>query len=250
MTTVDSVLKDALFRYLVKFAVVENYFKRVLPSEHGVEDGHENRQVIAPLILRGLPDCKRFVRQDLTFEDLDSLSLRLKFIREMHQDGAYLMAGRFISNKVYVHDMVPRVLNRYRLSSLEVLQRQFLPRGFGPIGARTLNALCCGLTGGRGYVVKQTAHGSSGMGKVLLFDGTGLHAEFALQVDKSRQYPPSMYINPLRRVVGVLSVYGVDKNQVESKVIAPAQLNINPQKYFDIPERIIASVKGFAGLMV
>jgi hypothetical protein len=250
MNAPDTALRDALFRYLVKFAVVENYLKRVVPGEYRTEDGQENHKLIAPLILRNLPDFKRFVRQEITFEDVGGVNLRLKLMKEMHQDGANLVVGRFISNKVYVHDLVPRVLNRYRLASIEVLQRQFLPRGFGPIGARTLNALCCGLAGGRGYVVKQTAHGSSGMGKVLVFDGTGLHAEFSLQVDRTRSYPSSMYFNPLRKVVGVLSVYGVDKNQVQSKVIAPAQLNINPQKYFDIPERIIASMKGFAGLMV
>ncbi len=199
--------------------------------------------MIAPLLLRNLPDFKQFVKQDVSLDDIDGVDLRLKLVREMHQDGANLVVGKFISNKVYVHDLVPRVLRRYRLESLEVLQRQFLPRGFGPVGARTLNALCCGLAGGLGYVVKQTASGATGMGKVLLFDGTGLRAEFALRVDKSKGYPVETYFNPLKKVVGVLTVYGVDKNQMESKVISPAQLNINPQKYFDIPERIITSVK-------
>jgi len=118
------------------------------------------------------------------------------------------------------------------------------------IGTKTQNALCAGLRGGRGYLLKQTAYGHTGLGKVCLFDHTGLRAEFFLMQDLDRKHPTGHYFHPLKRIVGVLHEYPADTKQDRATtMVTPLDLGISVSKYLHLSEKIVSNVNDFFKFM-
>lgn len=244
---------DPLFRYLVKFSVVENFYKRALRS--ATRDGDENHKIIAPLIIRDLPTVRMHVKQELKFRPLESLDLRQTFIDEAGKDGAYILEKRMMSNKVFVQNLVQSALRDGAIRTIEKLQEKYLPtdyldKNMDIIGTKTQNALCAGLRGGRAYLVKQTAFGHTGMGKVCLFDHTGLRAEFYLTQDLDNVRPTGHYFHPLKRVVGVLNESPtLDNNARTTTTVTPLDLGISVSKYLHLGERFVSNVNDFLKFM-
>lgn len=246
----DIIRQDALFRYLVKFSIVENFYKRAL--RRSVRDGEENYGLVAPMIIRDLPSVRDHVRQRLSFRPIAELNLRKTFLDERHKDGAYVMDKRTISNKIYLQNLVQSVLRDTQVQTVENLHSLFLPDDFMEhhakkpsedlIGTKTQNALCAGLRGGRGYLVKQTAYGATGMGKICVFDGTGLRAEFFLAREYRTLYPSSTYFHPLKRIVGYVREYGMDKKARTEELVTPDSLGIGVNKYLDLQTKFVTNV--------
>ncbi|MBI4145458.1 hypothetical protein HY493_04625 [Candidatus Woesearchaeota archaeon] len=240
-TIIDS---DPLFRYLVKFHVVENFYKRALRAS--TRDGDENHKLVAPLIIRDLPTIRGFVKQELKLRQLDGLDLRQVLIEEANQDGAYVLEKKMLSNKVYVHNLVQSVLRDNALRTLENLQKRGLPSDYskgGIIGTKTQNALAAGLRGGRAYLVKQTAFGRTSCGKVCLFDHTGLRAEFFLVQDFDKRHPSSHYFHPSKRIIGVLNESPtLNNDERTTTLITPLQLGISPGRYLNLGEKLFSNV--------
>jgi hypothetical protein len=248
----DIISQDALFRYLVKFSVVENFYKRSL--KFATRDGEENYKLVAPLIIRDLPTIRMHVAQQLRFRPLDEVNLGKLFLEESGKDGAYVLEKRMISNKVFIHALVQSVLRDNAIRTIEKLQREYLPSDYlnkAPadddfIGTKTQNALCAGLRGGRGYLIKQTAFGKTSTGKVCLFDHTGLRAEFYLKQDLDEMHPRSHYFHPIKRIIGVLNESPTrDNNARTTHVIAPAQLGVDPSKYLNMGEKFVTNMNDF-----
>jgi hypothetical protein len=247
---------DPLFRYLVKFSIVENFYKRAVKGM--VRDGDENHKLVAPFIIRDLPTIRMHVKQELKFRPLESLDLRQTLIDEAKQDGAYILEKRNLSSKVFIHNLVQSVLRDNALRTLENLQKKYLPSDYLQssekygeiIGTKTQNALAAGLRGGRAYLIKQTAHGRSNCGKVCLFDHTGLRAEFFLMQDLDHVRPQGHYFHPLKRIIGVLNESPTSNNDDRTTtVITPAQLGITVSKYLHLGERIASNVNDFLKFM-
>ncbi|HSU72275.1 MAG TPA: hypothetical protein VLJ21_00310 [Candidatus Binatia bacterium] len=242
---------DPLFRYLVKFSVVENFYKR----RTSVRDGDENHKLIAPLIIRDLPTVRMHVKQALKFRPLESLDLRQTFIDEAGKDGAYVLEKRMLSNKVFMHNLVQSVLRDGAIRTIENLQEKYLPSDYldkntDIIGTKTQNALCAGLRGGRAYLVKQTAFGHTGMGKVCLFDHTGLRAEFFLMQDLDTAHPASHYFHPLKRIIGFLNESPtLDNNARTTSIVTPSDLGISVSKYLHLGEKLVSNVNDFLKFM-
>ncbi|MEK6848976.1 MAG: hypothetical protein AABY01_00210 [Nanoarchaeota archaeon] len=239
----SAILSDPLFRYLVKFHVVENFYKRSLRIS--TKDGDENHKLIAPLIIRDLPSMQSHVKQQLSFRALNGLDIRQIFIDEAGKDGAYILEKSMLSNKVFMHGMVANVLRDSNLKTIEALQKKYLPSDYlthlpdNIIGTKTQNALCAGLRGGKAYLIKQTAVNNSSVGKVCLFDQTGLRAEFFFKQDFSVQRPSSHYFHPLKRIVGVINESPtVNNDDRTTHIVTPLQLGITPSKYLNLGEKI------------
>jgi hypothetical protein len=248
--------RDSLFRYLVKFSIVENYYKRALYSR--IRDGAENHDLIAPLIVRDLSTIRTHVRQNLEFRKLGDIDLKHTLIAEAKKDGAYVLDGRTLSNKVYLQNVVQKVLRDKGVKTIENMQKHFLPEDFlhdvkkhnDLIGTRTQNAISAGLLGGKSYVVKQTAYGHSGLGKVCVFDKTGIAAEFFLKKDAESRLPSAHYYHPLRKIVGVLHEYPTkDKTNRVTATITPSDLNIQVSKYLNLSDKIATNVSSLFKLM-
>lgn len=244
---------DPLFRYLVKFSIVENFYKRALRSS--TKDGDENAKLIAPLIIRDLPTVKMHVKQQMTFRPLDSLDLRQTFVDEAGKDGAYILDKRTMSNKVFIHNLVQSVLRDGAIRTIENLQAKYLPSDYldkdtDLIGTKTQNALCAGLRGGRAYLIKQTAFGHTSMGKVCLFDHTGLRAEFYLLQDLDHTRPTGHYFHPLKRIIGVLNESPtLNNNERTTTIITPLDLGISTSKYLHLSEKIVSNMNDFFKFM-
>lgn len=239
----SGILSDSLFRYLVKFHVVENFYKRSL--RHSTRNGSENHALVAPLIVRDLPTIRAHVKQQLSFRPLSDIDVRSVFIDESGKDGAYVLEKSMLSNKVFLHGLVANVLRDSSLKTIEALQKKYLPSDYlthlqdNIIGTKTQNALCAGLRGGKAYLIKQTAVNNSSVGKVCLFDQTGLRAEFYLAQDLDHAHPSSHYFHPLKRIVGYLNESPtVNNDDRTTHVITPQQLGILPSKYLNFGEKI------------
>ncbi len=242
------IAADPLFRYLVKFSVVENFYKRALRTP--TENGHENHRLIAPLIIRDLSSIRGHVKQALAFRHLDTIDFRQTLINESHLDGAYILEKKNFSTKVFVHNLVTGVLRDSSLKTIENLQKKYLPSDYvdnnGIIGTKTQNAVCAGLRGGRAYLIKQTAVGHSGCGKVCLFDQTGLRAEFFLKQDLESRHPSSHYFHPVKKIVGVLNESPTINNDDRfTTLITPQQLGIAPAKYLNLGEKMVWNMNDF-----
>ncbi len=244
------IASDPLFRYLVKFSIVENFYKRALKTS--TADGQENHRLLAPLIIRDLPGVRSLVKQELKFRQLDALDFRQTLIDESGKDGAYILEKRMLSTKVFMHNLVNSTLRDSALRTIENLQKKYLPSDYVEhlkddiVGTKTQNALCAGLRGGRGYLVKQTAYGQTGCGKICLFDHTGLRAEFFLKQDLQGKYPSSHYFNPVKRIIGVLNESPTsDNNNRTTTIITPLQLGITPSKYLNMGEKLVTNMNDF-----
>ena len=243
---------DALFRYLVKLAVVENFYKRAL--RHGTNDGEENHSLVAPLITRDVPTIRMHIKQELRFRQLSGIDLRETFVTETKKKPKYILEKSQLSNKVFIHNLVQSVLRNSALRTIERLQHEFLPEDFlvhktqgnsseDIIGTRTQNALCAGLAGGRGYLIKQTAYGRTGLGKVCLFNQGGLAAEFFLAQDLDTERAQETYFHPTRRIVGILNEYpSRNKQERVTRITTPAQLKISVSKYLNISDKFFTNV--------
>ena len=231
----SGILSDSLFRYLVKFHVVENFYKRALRV--GTRNGEENHKLVAPLIVRDLPSIRMHVKQNLSFRPLSSVDVRQVFVDEAGKDGAYVLEKTMLSNKVFLHGLVASVLRDSSVKTIENLQKKYLPSDYvthlsdSIIGTKTQNALCAGLRGGRAYLIKQTAVENSSVGKVCLFDQTGLRAEFFLAQDLDHAHPSSHYFHPLKRIVGYINESPtLNNDERTTHLITPLQLGITPSK--------------------
>ena len=236
---------DSLFRYLVKFHVVENFYKR----GNNVRNGVENYKLVAPFIIRDLHTIRMHVRQDLTFRPLATVDFKRTLMEEAGKDGAYVLEKNQLSTKVFVHDLVGAVLRDSALRTIENLQKRYLPSDYTQhlsdsiIGTKTQNALCAGLRGGKAYLIKQTAVGHSGVGKVCLFDQTGLRAEFFLTQDLDNNHPTSHYFNPVKRIIGILNESPTSNNDERTtKIITPSQLGITPSKYLNLGDKFFSNI--------
>lgn len=201
--------------------------------------------MIAPLIVRDLPTIRAHVKQQLSFRPLSDLDVRRVFIDEAGKDGAYILEKTMLSNKVFLHGLVASALRDGNIKTIENLQKKYLPSDYvtqqhdNMIGTKTQNALCAGLRGGKAYLIKQTAVENTGVGKVCLFDHTGLRAEFFLAQDLDHAHPSSHYFHPLKRIVGYLNESPtLNNDERTTHVITPQQLGITPSKYLNFGEKI------------
>lgn len=251
----DVALQDSLFRYLIKLNIIENYYKTVVLRRLSVHEGTENHDCMGVLIVRDVPDILKYLKQSVTFEDVKTIDLKRKFVVEAKKDGAYILSGRELSNKVYLHNFVHRVFRIAGIDSIEDLHKRFLPSDFVVsegiakqqelVGTRTLHAIAAGLHGGKGCIIRQTVFGDAGVGKTALFDATGLAAEFILSQNKITTHPIDMYFHPVKKVVGMLHTYGESKGERLTKIVAPADLGIDPFKYLGLGKKFVSKMTSF-----
>lgn len=229
---------DEVFRFLCRFTVVENFYKRGLASASHIE-GIENDKMIGCLLCRNVPGIMRHIRQEIVFSPIKGMDLRKKITDEAHLDGAYVIEYSRMSNKVFLHNFLNSVLQYKNVKRLEEVQTRYLPTDFltsgkavaveNPIiGTRTQVAMAAGLMGGKGYLIKQTTYAGMPVGKVCVFGENGLEMEFFLQPHVDGV---SDYFDPKRRVAGVVRLYSHDKRERKEYHVEPAELNIEPAKF-------------------
>jgi hypothetical protein len=232
-----ALFQDEVFRFLCRFTVVENFYKRGLGCHSQIE-GIENDKMIGCLIVRNVPGIMRHIRQEIVFSPIKGVDLRKKLNDEAHQDGAYVIEYNRMSNKVFLHNFLNSVLQYKNVKRIEEFQARYLPNDFvtsgkavavdNPIiGTRTQVAMAAGLMGGRGYLIKQTTYAGLPVGKVCVFGENGIEIEFFLQPNVDGV---GDYFDPRRKIAGVVRVYSHDKRERKEYHVLPAELNIEPTK--------------------
>jgi hypothetical protein len=262
--------RDYLFSMLSRLNVTENYLERTVARKlddvypEGVERAHKN-PIVGAVLFHSFPGIEDYLSHELeptsqTFEELET-----RLLSEEEKDGGYIISqaedGRLqvsvdkdsvsITRKPLVEAHNAKVPPDKRVKSFNELLPQYLPPDFLTIdanaeipeksryniGTRTQAALAAALTGGqKSYIMKQTVIDGAGVGKVAMFDQTGLRAEFFLYrgtVEELESRYGSIaqedYINPEQRVVGILRTYGEDKSTEARKeyLITPADLGLS-----------------------
>lgn len=247
-----ALFSDEVFRFLCRFTVIENYYKRGSAAVH--LEGIENTNVIGTLIARNVPGITQHIKQDITYTPVRGLDLRKKIIEESHLDGAYVLEYGHLSNKVFLQNFINSVMRHRNLKRIETLQERYLPQDFlhsghavaletSIVGSKTQVAIAAGLMGGRGYLIKQTTYAGLPVGKVCVFTHTGLEREFFLMPDAKSTLRNEDYFDPRRKIVGVVRVYGADKTVRQEYKITPAELKIDSRKFMP-PQSMFESLLG------
>ncbi len=235
-----SLFNDEVFRFLCRFAVVENFYKRGMKGVH--LEGVENEKTVGALIVRDVPGILSHVKQDVIFTPVRGMDLRKKLIEESHLDGAYVLEYNRFSNKLFLQNFVNTVMRYKGIKSIEVLQERCLPKDFltsgkavaldNPMmGSKTQVAIAAGLLGGRSYILKQTAYAGLSSGKVCVFDSKGLHKEFFLSPDTQANLHSEDYFDPQRKIIGIVRVYEEDKSVRAEYRVIPSEIGIQPDKF-------------------
>jgi hypothetical protein len=237
----QELFKDEVFRFLSKLTVTENFYGRTLNHQSEFE-GVENPRLVAALMVREVPGLMRHVKQEIVFTPIKGMDLKRRVIHESHLDGAYVIQQGRISNKVFLQNFVSDIMRFKGASTIELLQKRFLPQDFLAsgkavavdtpiIGGRTQVAMAAGLAGGRGYLIKQTAYAGLPIGKVCMFTKDGLDREFFLAQDQSGILKESEFFEPKRQIAGVLRVYGQNKAERQEFKVVPSELGIDTQQF-------------------
>ncbi|MBI4739199.1 hypothetical protein HY772_06620 [Candidatus Woesearchaeota archaeon] len=265
--------KDKIFAMLAGLNVRENYFERTVAQ--GLEDEYsegEERANKHPLIgavifekFRGIANylshspCS--VHQSLT-------ELEKRIVQEQGQDGGYIISSPIngssddlqistrkdavtITRKSIVRAHNKREARENHVNTFGELYAKCLPSDFlymnsnrivseeerYNIGTRTQAAFAAAQFGGKkAYVLKQTVIDGTGVGKVALFDASGLRAEFFLyrssREEIERVYGSlndEDYFSPKQKVIGLLRTYGNDKFSEKRNefVITPKDLGLS-----------------------
>ncbi len=236
-----TLFDDEVFRFLCRFTVRENFYRRTL--KEGVHfEGVENQKLVGCLIVRDVPILNRHIKQGISFHAIRGMDLAKRLCDDAHMDGAYIIEKGMLSNKVFMQNFVSDVMRYRAITSIEQLQQKCLPEDFLSsgtavaletpiIGGRTQVAIAAGLCGGRGYLIKQSAYGGLPVGKVCMFTRNGLEREFFLLRNEGAAIKDNEYFEPRRRIVGVLRTYGPIKRERQEYIVLASDLDIDPQKY-------------------
>lgn len=269
--------RDPIFAMLAALNVRENYLERTVAK--GLEDeyveGEERAHkhpLIGAVLFENFAGIEDFLSHDLCFKRQSLKKLEARILKEQSKDGGYIISypqdgsdtlkvstrkdAVTITRRSIVHAHNEREKPEHRVKTFGELYARCLPSDFlildsnrkisdeerYNIGTKTQAAFAAAqISGKKSYVLKQTVIDGTGVGKVALFDESGLRAEFFLyrqsrediecrygQLTNEEAYT---YINPRQHVVGILRTYGDDKFSEARKefVITPQELGFSPE---------------------
>ncbi|MBI5398846.1 hypothetical protein HZB03_05260 [Candidatus Woesearchaeota archaeon] len=265
--------KDQIFAMLVGLNVRENYFERTvaqgLENEYAEGEERANKHpLIGTVIFEKFRGIANYLSHSPRFAHQSIAELEKRIVQEQGQDGGYIISSPAnsssddllistrkdavtITRKTIVRAHNKREAPENRVNTFGELYARCLPSDFlildsnrviseeerYNIGTRTQAAFAAAQFGGKkSYVLKQTVIDGTGVGKVALFDESGLRAEFFLyrssREEIERKYGPlndEDYFNPTQNVIGILRTYGNDKYSEKRNefVITPKDIRLS-----------------------
>jgi hypothetical protein len=169
-----------------------------------------------------------------TFVPLHEVDLQKRIITLTHDapDGAIAWDSEYFNNNYVIFgDIFAKALDRANAIThqshqfiRDAVQPLISPSLQGHIGARTLKAVCVPLAipGAVSYVLKATVH-DCGVGKVIMFDDTGVSLEGYLQ--KVAGLEDDLYLLPEQQIAMVRKEYRFDKQRLRPVIYRREYVN-------------------------
>ncbi len=238
---------DTIFRSLVEFNILENYFRRTVAvktkknssgSTKAREGDERQKELIGVLMLKHRRGIQAHSSGQITYSKISLSQLHNKLVKESASytdgdgrrhhfaDGGYVFKEKngelMISDKHIFHNYMTKALKEYnkanpekKVKNFSELAKKLVPKDFTHsdgssliIGSKSQMALAAGDS----YLVKQTVFDGTEVGKVVKI-GKGVEAEFFLyevpesELHRYAHLKKTDFFNYGKRVIGILRTY-------------------------------------------